>query len=452
MNRRLGALVSALAAITTVIGAAVVPAEATRSAPAAPAAPAAADSPLDDPFFDYTGRTPLRDLKPGAVLKTRTVPYSVQGVDLPLEAVQVLYRTRNMIGRPAVNVTSVVRPVVPLGEPKVISYQSFYDSLNPADQPSVAIAGGSGIGPGIANVETLLIAPFLLAGYTVNIPDTEGQRADFAAGPEYGWTTLDSLRAISRAARTGVGRRAPLGLIGYSGGAIGSEWAAELAADYAPEIADRIVGTALGGVLVHPAHNLDYIDGSLVWAGVLPMAIIGLARAFHVDLEQYANDRGRALMRKMRKASITAALGTQPGLTWKSIVRPRFADPRSVPPFVRIANHLIMGRSHTPTAPLFMGQGNLGLAEGTMNHPVLGSGDGVMVAADVRSLARRYCRRGVPVVHHEYPLSHVTAIAVWAPQAYTWLMGRFGDEPAPSSCGAIDPGNSLAPLKPVPPG
>ncbi len=448
MNRRLVALIGALATVLTAAGLAVVPAEA-RSAPARAAA---VESALDDPFYDYTGSEPLREIKPGTVLKTRTVPYSVQGVDLPLEVIQILYRTRNMIGRPVVNVTSVVRPVVPLGDPQVISYQSFYDSLNPADQPSVAIAGGSGLGPGIANVETLLIAPMLLAGYTVNIPDTEGQRADFAASPEYGWTTLDSLRAISRAPATGVGRRAPLGLIGYSGGAIASEWAAELAADYAPDVSRRIVGTAIGGVFVHPGHNLHYVDGSLVWAGVMPMALIGLSRAFHVDLRPYASDYGRSLLRKMRRASITSALGTYPGLTWRKLVRPRYTRPESVPPFVKIANRLIMGRFHTPAAPLFIGQGTGGVLEGTQVHHRYGNGDGVMVAGDVRSLARRYCRRGVPVDYHQYPLSHITSVADWAPQAYSWLLGRFGDSPAPSDCGHIKPGNSLAPLKLVPAG
>jgi hypothetical protein len=111
-----------------------------------------------------------------------------------------------------------------------------------------------------------------------------------------------------------------------------------------------------------------------------------------------------------------------------------------------------MGRFHTPSAPMFMGQGTLGIAEGTQNHAKYGNGDGVMIAGDVRSLARRYCRRGVKVVHHEYPLSHVTAVPAWAPQAYSWLIGRFGDSPAPSSCGHIKPGNSLAPLKLVPAG
>jgi hypothetical protein len=51
-----------------------------------------------------------------------------------------------------------------------------------------------------------------------------------------------------------------IGLIGYSGGAIATRWAAELASSYSPEISSRIVGAAMGGVLVDPAHNLRYVE------------------------------------------------------------------------------------------------------------------------------------------------------------------------------------------------
>jgi hypothetical protein len=408
-------------------------------------APAHAAGPATDPFYSYTGATPLRDLKPGTVLRTRTVPYSIQGLALPLTATQILYRTRDQIGHAVANVTTVVRPLTPVGAPKVLSYQSFYDSLNPADEPSAAIAGGTGLGSGNVNVETLLIAPALLAGYTINIPDTEGQKADFAAGPEYGWTTLDSLRAISRSSSTGVGSTSKIALIGYSGGAIASEWAAEQAPTYAAKVARRIVGTAIGGVLVQPGHNVHYIDGSAVWAGVAPMALVGLARAFHLDLTPYANDYGKSVMKKMQKAPISEVLGMYPGLTWKKITKPRYAIPESVPVFVRTANKLIMGRFGTPSAPMFIGQGTGGVLEGTQPSKTYGTGDGVMIAGDVRSLARRYCSRGVRVKYEQYALSHFTSVTQWLPSAYSWIQGRMAGQAAPSSCGSIKPGNSLAP-------
>ena len=80
---------------------------------------------------------------------------------------------------------------------KVVSYQSFYDSLNPEDSPSRSIAGGKRLPDLLPGVETALFAPFLLQGYTIIIPDTEGPKANFAAGPEYGYHTLNSIRPRS---------------------------------------------------------------------------------------------------------------------------------------------------------------------------------------------------------------------------------------------------------------
>ncbi|RYJ06407.1 MAG: triacylglycerol lipase [Actinomycetales bacterium] len=417
----------------------------------APQAASAATSPLDDPFYTYSGSTPLQDVAAGTVLKTRTVPYSIQGLPLPIKAVQVLYRTRNQRGEAVVNATTVVRPLLSLSlRPKVLSYQSFYDSLNPEDQPSAAIAGGQGLGKAIANIETLVFAPALLAGYTINIPDTEGQTADFAAGPEYGYTTLDSLRAISQSPAAGVGTTSKIGLMGYSGGAIGSEWAAELAASYAPAVSKRIVGTAIGGVLVHPGHNLHYVEGSTVWAGVLPMALVGISRGFGIDLSVYANDYGKSILTKLQKASIAEVLGAYPGLTWAKIAKPEFKTPESVKAYVDVANQLIMSTGGTPSAPMFIGQGTGGYLEGTQPSATYGAGDGVMIAGDVRSLARTYCSRGVTVKYDEYLLSHFTSVAQWLPSAYAWLTARFAGLPAPSSCGKIAPGNSLEPIKLVP--
>ena len=98
---------------------------------------------------------------------------------------------------------------------------------------------------------------FLTQGFAVIVPDTEGQRADFAAGPEYGMNTLDSIRAAFNSSTVGLPADARIALLGYSGGAIASEWAAELA--YAPDVNGRLIGAAIGGVLVHPAHNLHYV-------------------------------------------------------------------------------------------------------------------------------------------------------------------------------------------------
>src|SRR5438309_819260 len=105
---------------------------------------------------------------------------------------------------PTVNVTSVIQPAIRPDKTKVISYQSAYDSLNQNHEPSYAISGGLTLGGVINDVEAVVFAPFLAEGYTIVVADTEGQAADFAAGPEYGQNTLDSIRAAFNSPAVGL--------------------------------------------------------------------------------------------------------------------------------------------------------------------------------------------------------------------------------------------------------
>ena len=325
-------------AVTTVLAVAV----ASLLAVSAPLA-RAASAPGRGSFSTYTGSTPLAQVPPGTVLKTRSLYYHVAGVAVPVHVIQLVYRSAGALGQPATNVTSVLEPPVSLGSPRAVSYQSFYDSLNPADEPSVQIAGGLSLGGFIADAESVVIAPLLLQGYTVIVPDTEGQTADFAAGTEYGINTLNSIRAATSSPLTGLDTSTPIGMIGYSGGAIATDWAAQLAPSYAPDVNRQLVGAAEGGILVDPAHNLTYVNGSLVWAGVIPMSIIGIARGFHIDITPYLSSYGLQLYSKLQKASISNVLGQYPGLTYAQLVKPRYANPASIPVLVKVENELNTG-------------------------------------------------------------------------------------------------------------
>lgn len=410
--------------------------------------PAQAAGPETDPFYHYTASTPLKDIEPGTVLKTRTVPYHVIGLPLPLKATQLLYRSTDQVGKPSVNVTSVISSPGRTTAARAVSYQSFYDSLSPADEPSYAISGGLTLGGMIPNVELALFGPLLLKGYSIIVPDTEGQHADFAAGPEYGTLTLDAIRAASSSSSTGLNTSTKVGMIGYSGGAIATGWAAALAPSYAPDVNRRLVGAAEGGVLVDPAHNLHYIDGSLVWAGVTVMAVIGISRAFHIDLTPYLSSYGLTIYNKLHDASISTVLGAYPGLTWAKLAKPAYATPESIPIYVRSVNQLNLGSRATPTIPMFIGQGANGGLEGTPgDKPGIGKGDGVMIAGDVRSLARQYCSHGASIKYVQYDLtSHVTSVPQWLPTAIGWLNQRFAGLAAPQNCSTIAAGNSLTPL------
>jgi hypothetical protein len=404
----------------------------------------------NDAFYKYTGTTPLSSIAPGTPLKTRNIPYHILGLATPLRATQILYRATDAQKRPTVNVTSVIQPscFLCLNREKVISYQSFYDSLNPEDQPSVQIAGGLSLTGVIPQIETLLFSPFLLQGYTIVTSDTQGQTANFAAGPEYGTNTLDSIRAAIKTPAVDLSSNAKVGLIGYSGGAIATEWAAELAPTYAPDLTKNLIGAAYGGVLVDPDHNLPYVGGSSIWAGVAPMALIGVARSYGIDLQPYLNDYGKTLVTKLEKASIINVLGQYSGLKWADFVKPQYANPHSIQAYVTAANKVIMGTGGTPKIPHFVGQGTGGELEGTPANATYGKGDGVMVAGDVRTLLRGYCAKGNKVQYTEYGGSHITSALEWLPAAISWTQDRFGlfgSLTVPNNCSSIKPGNSLAP-------
>lgn len=409
---------------------------------------AAAGSPAHaaptDPFYTYSGSKPLSSYEPGAILKSRTVSYSIAGGSGSVE--QMLYRSTDAQGRASAAVTSVFTPAKP-DPTKAISYESAYDSLNPEDGPSRQIAAGE------TSSEMTLIGIFLQQGYTVVEPDSQGPTADFAAGPEYGTVSLDSIRAATHSKDTGLNTDTKIGLVGYSGGAIGANWSAVLAPTYAPDVNKNLVGAAEGGLLVAPARNLRYVDGSQRWAGIMPMALIGVARAYDINFDRYLSPYGKKVMNEMRYAIIGDVVGKYPGLTWKQLVKPEYTNPDSIKEFVDVANKINLGSQPTPNIPMSIVQASGADEEGTVgDKPGIGPGDGVMISGDVRSLARQYCKTNNAIQYQQIEnTGHTGAVTAWATSAVGWLGGRFAGSAAPSSCGDIPAGNSLAPEKYVPP-
>jgi hypothetical protein len=424
------------------------------AAVAALAAPcvASAATTTPDPFFQYTGSTPLSDIAPGTVLKSRTITVYIAGFTTSAKATQIVYRSTDALQRPTANVTTILTPDCSAGasacvnKNKVLSYQSFYDSLNPEDAPSRAFAGGKRFPDLFAGVETILFNSYAKKGYTIIVSDTEGQKADFAAGPEYGYNTLDAIRAAFNSPAIGLSPDAKVAMMGYSGGAIATEWAAELAPTYAPDLSDNLIGATFGGVLVSPEHNLTYVEGAPIWGGVMPMAIVGVARSYDIDIKKYLTQRGLDVYNRIEKASIAYVLGQYTNVTWKDLVKPEYQDRTKIPEYVMAVNKVIMGTGGTPSIPLQIGQGTGGTLEGTKVSPLWGKGDGVMLAGDVRSLARQYCAQGVKIEHKEYGTSHVLSIANWLPAATAWIDDRFAGKAAPDNCASIAPGNPLDPL------
>ena len=77
------------------------------------------------------------------------------------------------------------------------------------------------------------IADYVDAGFYVVVADYEGEQFDEAAGQEEGYATLDGIRAAESRLGLSAGST-PVALVGFSGGAIATDYATELAPKYAP--------------------------------------------------------------------------------------------------------------------------------------------------------------------------------------------------------------------------
>lgn len=398
---------------------------------------AAIVKPQHDGFYRYDGKTPLRQIPHGTALRSRHVTLALGTNATPLPAEQILYRTTDATGHAIVSVTTVLLPPTGTTAPGVVAYLSFYDALGPQCDPSYTLRGGN---PGSANqqnaeIEQAVINGLHSNGYIVTVPDFEDERLDYVSGTESGKSSLDGITATLRVLKL---RQAstPVGLEGYSGGSIAADWAAELAPHYTPRL--HLAGVAMGGIPVDLAHNLTYINGSPSWSDVMPAAMIGIARSYHLRLRPYLSRYGRRIFRIESHECISQFLGKWPGLKIQRLVKKRYADITHVPAFKRLFNRLIMGsvRGH-PKEPMLMVAGN---SDGT--------GDGVMVEKDEQQLAYEYCHQGVSIDFVELKnANHDDAGAAFFPQAMSFLGDRFAGAPAPDNCSSIKRGNSLKPIR-----
>jgi hypothetical protein len=391
--------------------------------------------PSKDPFYTWAEAKPLADFPRGAVLRTREVLVGMPASQGTIPATQILYRTQDQRRRPSATVTTVVNPTGPANA-GLVAYLSFYDALGDICSPSYTLQGGD---PGEANMqlataEAALVQGLATQGYAVTVPDFEGVDLHWVAGQESGWSTLDSIRATITA--LGMDQDQAVGMVGYSGGSIAGEWAAELAPRYAPEL--NLVGTAVGGVPVHLAHNLTYINGSDAWSGVIPAVLVSLGRAFDIPMGKYLSRKGKRITKEVRRQCIGSFNGNYPGLTVESLLKKPYRKFLEVPRFARVVNKLIMGSTPGhPDHPMLM---RVGIADGI--------GDDVMIADDVEALGHQYCGEGVVVDYAEYDgADHTTAALEFFPEAFDFLAARFAGTPFAGNCDEIGPGNSLAPLK-----
>lgn len=386
-----------LAAAVSVCG--IGPAVALPPLPGAPAAPA------QDEFYtqpdDLTGRGM------GEVLDSRPVTLRDVPARVPLTAWQVKYVSQDTKGVPWTTVATIIQPVGGARLDRLVAYDPWIDALDPRCNPSYQLRAGAPFMAGSGMLtEMINLAVLLDRGYTVVVPDYLGPRNHFTAAYVEGRNTLDGIRAALGFAPAGLARSAPVGMFGYSGGARGTEFAAELAAEYAPEL--NLVGTVAIGLPVDLRASGWRMNKTL-FAGLDVASALGLARAYpELGLaEMFTDPQLEQRISDLCNVEIQA--------------RYAFADghdmtfgrrwPLDEPAVVAAVDSIRAGQLGTPAAPLY-----LAVAEN----------DQVALPADNDRLAADYRARGVALTYVKVPLAdHVSSISVAGPPAMTWLSERL---------------------------
>jgi hypothetical protein len=210
--------------------------------------------PKQDPWYTPTPNYELTT--PGTVLRIREAQGNLASTASNCSmAYNILYRTTGSDYKPTYAVTTLFVPAYPVQA--LLTYGIPYDSADVDASPSYAM---------IASVPSD-VNMLLSKGYYVNVADYEGPLAAFSSGVISGHATIDAVRAVS--GKFGLRDDAPSALWGYSGGALASEWAAELQVQYAPEL--TFAGAALGGLTPNVTSVLLTVSGGYA-AGLAPVS------------------------------------------------------------------------------------------------------------------------------------------------------------------------------------
>ena len=369
----------------------------------------------------YTQPASLAGDYPGEILQSQPVSIEAVGLSTPYEAWQLQYVSENVSGALEADVATVVRPTAPSQTPRLLSYQPAIDSDSATCQPSYVLTEPPAVDgyESLAGLESFgAVSTGVSLGYTVVIPDFEGPDFAWTAGVEEGYATLDGIRAAENFAPLGLdGSATPVGLMGYSGGSQASEFAAEEAPTYAPQL--KIVGAAIGGLPVNIDHIAAKADGGL-FSGIYFAAAVGIARAYpQIDIDSLLNSAGLQMQQAIGAMCIGQFVPTYAYQYIESYTNGGL-NPLGLPAVQQVIAADTMGVIAVPTIPMQI---------------YMATDDELVVTPDVTSLVDRYCGAGDTIQYIEFPLAdHISAEAEGLPGAIAYIQARFDGEPAPSTC------------------
>jgi hypothetical protein len=371
--------------------------------------------PADDPFYEPPAG--FQHAEPGTVLRSRDVELAFLGlVPQAIAATQLLYRTMDMNGNPEAAVTTVIVPAERVSNrvSPILSYQCAIDAISARCFPSYALRRGANALGSIAQLELLLIAACVAEGWVVSVPDHEGVHGMWGAPIEPGYRILDGIRAIQNSERVGASTSAPVGLWGYSGGGLASAWAAEVCADYAPDL--DVVGAVLGSPVGDLGHTFKRLNGS-IFAGLPALVVSALSHAYpdlNRIIKEHTNAEGQAMLDDLEDLTTAVAVIKMARKDMADYLDEPLEDILSTPEVKHVFDSIKLGTA-VPAPPVLIVQAV---------HDYLISVD------DIDELADTYSAGGADVTYHRDAFNeHLFLHPLSAPMALRWLTDRFARRP-----------------------
>ncbi|MEM6107795.1 lipase family protein [Mycobacterium sp. 050272] len=371
--------------------------------------------PSDDPF--YQPPSGFQHAEPGTVLRSRDVELAFLGlIPQSVSAIQLLYRTTDMNGAPEACVTTVLVPAERVAgqNTPLLSYQCAIDAMSARCFPSYALRRRSKALGSIAQLELFLVAAAVAEGWVVSVPDHEGLLGMWGAPYEPGYRTLDGIRAAMNSSRIPTSTSAPIGLWGYSGGGLASAWAAEMCADYAPEL--DVVGAVLGSPVGDLGHTFRRLNGGFL-AGLPAMVVAALAHIYpdlNRVIEEHTNDEGRALLDRLESMTTVEAVLRMAGKNMGDYLDEPLEDILSTPEVSYVFDNIKLGVA-TPAPPVLI---------------VQAVHDYLIDVHDIDALADAYSAGGASVTYHRDAFNeHMLLHPLSAPMTLRWLTDRFARRP-----------------------
>ncbi|XVQ11467.1 lipase family protein [Spirillospora sp. CA-255316] len=404
----------AAAAVAVSLGAAL-----ALTALAAPARaddpPAGSVPPDEDPFYD----TPVNiaSYKPGQIVGSRKITPKVGDYATTTDAWQISYRSNDSHMAPNLIVTSLLVPKkawTGTGPRPIVSVQAAEDATGTQCAPSYGLSSGSVI----AGWPAAWSAHLLNQGWAVAMPDHEGPKSVFMAGPQAAHAVLDGIRAVKNfTGAPGIGQGNPWTLNGYSGGAQATGWAAQTQPSYAPEI--TLKGVAMGGTPADPEAVARFLDGG-VFSGFEAAAASSLAIEFpEMDIDALMNVEGRRALVAARGKCLTELL-TQfafKKLSEYSVV----PDPLAVPRVRAVLRRNTMGAA-APAVPVFNYHADT---------------DEIVPVGQANKLVKDWCAKGATIQTVRSKLGeHALEMVLRNGETVKFLADRYAGKPAASTCQA----------------